>query len=65
MGLQIAVNAVNQADAGNCILSRGEAVNYICMVLKGKVTAKSNGVNLPLGAGSFLLLYDELKKGIL
>ena len=58
MGIQIVVNAVNQADAGNCILSRGEAVNYICMVLKGKVMAKSNGVNQPLGAGSFLGIND-------
>lgn len=58
MGIQIVVNAVNQADAGNCILSRGEAVNYICMILKGKVMAKSNGVNQPLGAGSFLGIND-------
>ena len=58
MGLQVVVNAVNQAEAGNCILSRGEKVNYICMVLKGKVVAKGKGINHPLGAGSFLGISD-------
>lgn len=51
--MQIKINAVNQAEAGNCILSRGETVNCICMILKGKVAVKRNGVNLTLGAGSF------------
>ena len=58
MGLQLVVNAVNQAEAGNCILSRGENVNYICMVLKGKVVAKGKGIYHPLGAGSFLGISD-------
>jgi len=53
MSMQIKINAVNQAEAGSCILSRGEAVNCICMILKGKAVAKGNGVKLSLGAGSF------------
>lgn len=53
MSMQIKINAVNQGEAGDCILSRGEAVNCICMILKGKAMAKGNGVNVSLGAGSF------------
>ena len=53
MGMQININAVNQAEAGTCMLSRGEAVNCICMILKGKAVAKGNGVKLSFGAGSF------------
>ncbi len=56
--MQITINAVNQADAGTCILQQGEPVEYICMVLKGKAVAKSKGVNLVLGAGSFLGMSD-------
>ena len=58
MGMQIKINAVNQAEAGSGILSRGEAVKCICMILKGKVAVKREGVNLVLGAGSFLGIND-------
>lgn len=58
MGMQITINAVNQAEAGTCILSREEAVNCICMILRGKVAVRGKGVNLPLGAGSFLGMHD-------
>ena len=56
--MQITINAVNQAEAGTCILQQGEPVEYICMVLKGKAAARSKGVNLVLGAGSFLGMSD-------
>lgn len=56
--MQITMNAVNQAEAGTCILQQGAPVEYICMVLKGKTAAKSKGVNLVLGAGSFLGMSD-------
>lgn len=56
--MQITINAVNQAEAGTCILQQGESAEYICMVLKGKAAAKSKGVNLVLGAGSFLGMSD-------
>ena len=58
MSMQIKINAVNQAEAGTCILSRGEAVNCICMILRGKVAVCGKGVSLPLGAGSFLGIND-------
>ena len=58
MGIQITINAVNQAEAGTCILSREQAVNCICMILRGKVAVRGKGVNLPLGAGSFLGIHD-------
>ena len=58
MSMQITINAVNQAEAGSCILSREEAVNCICMILRGKVSVRGKGVNLPLGAGSFLGIND-------
>lgn len=56
--MQITINAVNQAEAGTYIVQQGEPVEYICMVLKGKAAAKSKGVNLVLGAGSFLGMSD-------
>ena len=56
--MQITINAVNQAEAGTCILQQGEPAEYICMVLKGKAAAKSKGVNIVLGAGSFLGMSD-------
>ena len=58
MSMQIKINAVNQAEEGTCILSRGEAVNCICMILRGKVAVCGKGVSLPLGAGSFLGIND-------
>jgi len=58
MSMQIKINAVNQADAGTCILSRNEAVNCICMILRGKAAVRGKGVNLLLGAGSFLGIND-------
>jgi len=58
MSMQIKINAVNQAEAGACILSRSEAVNCICMILRGKVAVRGKGVSLPLGAGSFLGIND-------
>lgn len=56
--MQIKINAVNQAEAGSCILSREEAVNCICMILRGKITVRGKGVNLSLGAGNFLGIGD-------
>lgn len=58
MSMQIKINAVNQAEAGSCILSRDEAVNCICMILRGKAAVRGKGVNLSLGAGSFLGIND-------
>ncbi len=58
MSMQIKINAVNQAEAGTCILSREEAVNCICMILRGKIAVRGKGVSLPLGAGSFLGIHD-------
>ena len=58
MSMQIKINAVNQAEAGSCILSRDEAVNCICMILRGKVAVRGKGINLSLGAGSFLGIND-------
>ena len=58
MSMQITINAVNQAESGTCILSREESVNCICMILRGKVAVRGKGVNLPLGAGSFLGIHD-------
>lgn len=58
MSMQIKINAVNQAEAGSCILSRDEAVNCICMILRGKAAVRGKGINLSLGAGSFLGIND-------
>ena len=54
MGIEWKAGAVNQIAKGNTIFSENEPVRYLCAVVRGKVTAKSDAVMLSFGPGNFL-----------
>lgn len=63
MAMKINYNAVNQADKGTVIYEENEQINSVCIVLKGRVQAVSNGSKVLLGSGNFLGVSDLLYKG--
>lgn len=54
---------VNQIRSGTQILTEGEKVTTICLVIKGRVLVKNSGMQIVVGSGSFLGICD-LYKGI-
>jgi len=58
MGFELKVNAVNQIPKGTEIFLENEPASCICVVIRGRVLAKSESVKLSLPAGSFLGVFD-------
>lgn len=51
-------NEVNRIEKGTVILSIGESVRRLCLVLKGKVLVKNKGLQVIAGVGSFIGVSD-------
>ncbi len=58
MGFEMKANAVNQIPKGTEIFLENEPASYVCVVIRGRVLARSESVKLALPSGSFLGVFD-------
>lgn len=58
MGFEVKANAVNQIPKGTELFLENEPTVYVCVVIKGRILAKSESVKLVLPSGSFLGVFD-------
>ena len=58
MGFEMKANAVNQIPKGTEIFLENEPATYVCVVIRGRVLARSESVKLALPSGSFLGVFD-------
>lgn len=58
MSFVIKANAVNQIPKGTEIFLENDPIAYVCVVIRGRVVAKSESVKLMLPTGSFLGVFD-------
>lgn len=58
MGISLNMNGMNQIVKGVSIYEEKEPVESICLVLKGRVLVRRNGMYTILGSGNFLGLSD-------
>jgi len=58
MGFALKGNTVNQIPKGTEIFLENEPMSYLCVVVKGRVLAKTESVKLQLPSGSFLGVLD-------
>lgn len=58
MGFALKGNTVNQIPKGTEIFLENEPMSYVCVVIKGRVLAKTESVKLQLPSGSFLGVLD-------
>lgn len=58
MGIEMKANAVNQISKGTELFLENEPATYVCVVIKGRIQAKSESVKLTFPTGSFLGVFD-------
>lgn len=58
MGFGMKANAVNQIPKGTEIFLENEPAAYVCVVIRGRVSATGEAVKLSFGPGSFIGVYD-------
>jgi len=58
MGFEMKANAVNQIPKGTEIFLENEPAAYVCVVIRGRVLARTESVKIALPAGSFLGVFD-------
>ena len=58
MGFEIKANAVNQIPKGTEIFLENEPASYVCVVIRGRVLARTESVKISLPSGSFLGVFD-------
>ena len=58
MSFDLTMNATNSIPAGTVIYEKGEPLQSIALVLKGRVTLQKDGVRTVLGSGNFLGITD-------
>lgn len=58
MSYDLTMNATNSVSAGTVIYEKGEQLQSIVLVLKGRVTLQMDGVSAVLGSGNFLGITD-------
>ena len=58
MGFEMKANAVNQIPKGTEIFLENEPASYVCVIIRGRVLARSESVKLMLPTGSFLGVFD-------
>lgn len=58
MDYKVIQNAVNRIPQGATVFAKGELVQYIAMLIKGKVIIRNNGSQIAMGPGSFLGIND-------
>ena len=58
MGFELKANAVNQIPKGTEIFLENEPAAYVCVIIRGRVLARSESIKLALPAGSFVGVFD-------
>ena len=58
MSYDLSMNATNSVARGTVIYEKGEPLQSIVLVLKGRVTLQTDGVRTVLGSGNFLGISD-------
>ena len=58
MGFEMKANAVNQIPKGTEIFLENEPTSYVCVVIRGRVLARTESVKIALPSGSFLGVFD-------
>jgi len=58
MGFELKANAVNQIPKGAEIFLENEPTSYVCVVIRGRVLARTESVKIALPSGSFLGVFD-------
>lgn len=58
MELKLMKNAVNQVGKGTVIYNKDNDIDSVCIILKGRVLAVSDGTKMLLGSGSFFGVSD-------
>lgn len=62
MSAELTMNSTNSIAKGTVIYEKGEPLESVALVLKGRVTVQASGVKVNLGSGNFLGMCDtELK----
>ncbi len=59
---QLTINSMNNLSGGTVLYERGDAVDSISLLVKGRVEAVSDGVSTVLSSGNFLGVCDVEKK---
>lgn len=59
---QLTINSMNNLSSGTVLYERGDAVDSIGLLVKGRVEAVSDGVSTVLSSGNFLGVCDVEKK---
>ena len=58
MGFELKANTVNQIPKGTEIFLENEPASYVCVIIRGRVLARTESVKLALPSGSFLGVFD-------
>lgn len=58
MGFELKANTVNQIPKGTEIFLENEPASYVCVVIRGRVLARTESIKLALPSGSFLGVFD-------
>ncbi len=58
MGFEMKANAVNQIPKGTEVFLENEPASYVCVVIRGRILARSESVKISLPSGSFLGVFD-------
>ena len=58
MGFELKANAVNQIPKGTEIFLENEPLSYVCVIVRGRVLARSESAKIVLPTGSFLGVFD-------
>lgn len=58
MDYKITQNAINRLPKGMIVFNEGETVQYIAMIIKGRVAIRSQGISITAGPGSFIGVND-------
>lgn len=62
MAADLNINGTNSVAKGTIIYEKGEPVQSVALILKGRVTVQANGVRTVLGSGNFLGVWDTEAK---
>ena len=61
MAAELTINETTPVAKGTVIFEKGDSVNCVALVLKGRVAVRSTGVLLTLGSGNFLGICDVVR----
>ena len=64
MGIKLKINEMNEVIKGTELFQEGDQVEYICVVLKGRVEIYNKGSRIIFGNGCFLGVQDLDRKSV-